>query len=452
MRRPPRPLISEGISQPVDRPPASRSFGRVLSKRPAKGRSPIGRSRIFMKLALAFIVALTARAGDAPADLHGRLTTQDGIAIVELWGSADQAGFAYGWLCASDVVELFDEFVLHPRITPSPALYESSILPAACSRFEWPDECRAELDAVFRGAVARLGEAKVYSRRLERPLRVEDLLVANSMADWFGLMCSSFSAWGPLTETGQTITARNLDFPFTPAMRKAQLVLVRRNDAPRRSWATVTWPGLIGVYTGMNDDGVTMLMHDANGLPMSAGQPFTPRSLVLREALERASATTFVDDVRTVFEKRHVMVGNNIHVSRPAGDGPNAVVFEYDANRQDQGVTLRVDDGRSAPSTNGTPLPPLAICTNHMRSRREAEPCERYERLSAELARLSRDHARLDGRAALEKLKTVTRRDTLHSVVLLPASKILLLRLPQVHDEPVEIQLGPLLRGAGAAR
>ncbi|TWT43822.1 hypothetical protein RAS1_02220 [Phycisphaerae bacterium RAS1] len=404
-------------------------------------------------VALYLLSVSVARAADTPpADLHGRLTAQDGISIVEIWGTPEKAGFAYGWLVATDVVELFDEFVLHPRITPSPALYESSILPAACGRFEWPEAYRAEIEGVFAGAVARLGASKVYSKRLERALRVEDLLVANSMADWFGLMCSSFSAWGSLSEGGQTITARNLDFPFTPTMRKAQLVLVRRADDSKHAWATVTWPGLIGVYTGMNDAGVTMLMHDSNGLPMSAGLPFTPRSLVLREALEAASAATFIDDVRGVFEKRRVMVGNNIHVSRPAdesrpaADGPNAAIFEYDANKQGHGVTLRLGDAKDAASTNGAPPASLAICTNHMRSRRDPQRCERYERLSAELAKLAKDGRRLDGRGALDLLRCVTRDDTLHSIALLPATQTILLRLPKVRDEPVEIRLAPLFQ------
>jgi hypothetical protein len=282
----------------------------------------------------------------------------------------------------------------------------------------------------------RLGPGGVRSRILDRELTVEDLMAANALADWFGMLCSTFSAWGPLTADGQTLTARNLDFPSTSIMERLQLVVIRRGDAGRRSWIGVSWPGLIGVYTAMSDAGVTMLMHDAAGLPPSEPVGFTPRALILREALESAAAANFVEDVRTVFRKRRVLVGNNIHVSGPLGDGrPPAVVFEYDANAREGGVTTRTA------AASGTAVTTALWCTNHLRLRRPPRECWRYGRLDEQLTRMGEAGRQLDPEAALELIRSVKQDMTLHSACFIPHRKTMYVLVPAVRDKIVAFKL-----------
>ena len=215
--------------------------------------------------------------------------------------------------------------------------------------------------------------------------------------------------------------------------------MVYHGDGKIRPWAGVTWVGTIGVYTGMNADGITMLMHDSDGLPASRSVGFTPRSLVLREALEAASRDTFASDVQDVFRKRRVMVGNNIHVSGPRRDGaPPAVVFEYDANERADGVTPRL------PEHNPDALTDALWCTNHMCLRVAATQGRgrRYQHLRQRLKDMTASGEKLDVAGAMRLLYEVRQKvPTLHSVVCEPARHIIHVHIPVFSKEVVTFRL-----------
>lgn len=382
---------------------------------------------------LVWLAPLLAQGG---GDLCGRLTRHDGLPVLELWGAPADAAYAHGWLLAEQIVELVDGFMLHPEITPQPEMYEALLLPMVRRNFVWSETAQAEIDALFRGASDRLGD-RFRSERLGRPLRVEDLMAANTMADWFGLFCSSFSVWGGLSPDGQTMTARNLDFPFTSVLQTAQIVVVRRGDTPSSSWVSVAWPGLIGVYTAMNGAGVTISMHDAAGLQLERLVGFTPRSLIVREALEAAAGDDFVDDVRQVFERRSVAVGNNIHVSGPGA--PYAAVFEYDGRDKDEhGVAVRVATDDSTAMT-------ALRCTNHMRKRQAPTDCGRFERLGKDLALAEASGTPITVDRAFEMLQHVRQHMTLYSVVMRPNAQELWVLSPRINPKPVRFDVKKLL-------
>jgi hypothetical protein len=396
-------------------------------------------------------LAAASRADDPQSSkpLCGRLTQHQGIPVLELWGTPEQAGYAHGYLLAERIVRLLDEYVLSERLIRDPAVYEALLLPGVRRQFVWSEAHERELKALGAGIRDKLGQENARSAKLDRPLRVEDLMISNALADWHGMLCSTFSAWGELTTDGRTITARNLDFPSTPVMERAQFILVYRGDGKGRPWAGVSWPGLIGVYTAMNRDGVTITMHDAAGLPPSHPDGFTPRSLALRAALEAAGPKSFVEDVRQVFRGQRVIVGNNVHVSAPLlPERPPAAVFEYDANERDEGVTVRL------PEANAPELADALWCTNHLRLRRAPIDCERYERLSRGLAELRAAGRKLDPPSAMKLIGTVRQHSTLHSVCFVPDRRTMYVHIPAVIDKVVEFKLDDWLRrplGEGAA-
>lgn len=385
----------------------------------------------------------------APA-LSGRLDTQAGITVVELWGSPDQAGYAQGWLLGAKLVRLFDEVLLDPDLGTPPPAYEGVLRPLVERLFTWEPQYEQELAGILRGLRARLGPDGARSARLDRPLDLDDLKVVNTLADWRGVLCSSLSAWGSLTADGGTLTARNLDYPGTPTLRRAQIVVIRRGQGDARPWIGVSWPGIIGVYTGMNDAGVTLSIHDASGLPPTNPAGLTPRALALREALEAAGPEQYVEDVRRVLARRRVLVGNNVHVSGPAAARdpahPPAVVFEYDGNERDGGVTMR------GPGTDRVPAEALC-CTNHMRSRRPASGCERYAQLTDRLVAARDAGEKLDPAAALAVIRAVANETTVHSVVFVPARRELWVQIDPAQPAPARFDLAAwLARGVGAAR
>ena len=380
--------------------------------------------------------SLPAGGGKSPA-VCGKLTKSGEIPLLELWGTPELAGYAHGYLLAEKISTLFDDYILDPKILPQPAIYEAFI-PQIRRVFIWPDAVMTELGAMERGAHDRLGE-QFRSQKLDRELTLDDLLVANAMADLLHVGCSTFSVWGRLTGDGQTITGRNLDFPYTAPMAKAQIVMARHGASADDGWVGVTWPGLVGVYTAMNSRGVTIALHDAPGLPLSDALGFTPRSITLRMALERAAPATFAGDIQSILCANRVRVGNNIHASAPCGKGhPTAAVYEYDGNPRDKGVQMRLpaEDELTAG---------CLCCTNHMRLRKPPSACRRYERLEAVISGLRERSEKLDIAAAFQLLKDVRQSQTLHSVVFEPARRHMHVLIPAVQESAIDVNVGEWL-------
>ncbi len=379
--------------------------------------------------------ALAERA--APVGLCGRIETVSGQRAIELWGSTEQRAFAEGYLLAGDIVELIDDYVLSPSILPNPQVYEVALVPAVRRQFIWPAETIAELDAMLLGARERLGAGALRSRKLNREIMLEDLMVANCLADWFGMFCSTVSVWGARTADGQTLAGRNLDYPSTESMARAQIVKIHRPREGAPGWIEVSWPGMIGVYTAMNDAGVSVFLHDAPGLPPSHSGGFTPRSLILREALLAARAESWPGEVTRVLRSHRVLVGNNLHVSAPRVDGvAPAGVFEYDGNERDGGVTLRLADPHESADA--------IWCTNHQRARRDPSTCKRYTALSQTLGDSGEGGPlTID---SLERILTGVRQETtLHNVTVAPARLLFRVRIGASADA-IDWNLGERLK------
>ncbi|MDX2199823.1 MAG: hypothetical protein SF069_12745 [Phycisphaerae bacterium] len=441
---------------------------------------PLPRLRT-LGLLIGLLAARVAWTDEAPKSAveHGRLTSIDGLPVLELWGTRTEMAYAHGYLQAREIVRNFDEFILTDAILPDLALYGSVVLPSQRVRWEW-DGVEAELAAMLEGMKARLGPGKVWSKRLERELAVDDLMAANTVPDWNGLFCSSFSVWGAMSADGNTLTARNLDYDFTPSMVNAQIIMIQHGapataDTPaRKPWIAVTWPGLLGVFTGVNGDNVGVFSHDSNSLPKSHASGFTPRGIIYRETLEQASGSNAMGDVARILRSRRVICGNNLHVCAPRrGDEQPACVFEYDANAEAGGVTERLDDatanvldGTAKKAADGpaiadakrVPLtaPPVVgslVCTNHMRSRKPTNnKCHRYARLMKGLHEAAEAKKPLDVAAAFELISGAAGKTTLHTVVLEANAGRLHVRIPALKPAPVTIDYLKWFETAGAGR
>ncbi len=203
------------------------------------------------------------------------------------------------------------------------------------------------------------------------------------MGDVLRTGCSSFAAWGSVTENGQTIAGRNMDWPTNPALEGSQIVTVRvpPTGSALQGWVSVFWPSLIGCTTGMNAEGVTVAMHDSNSPAPSTSADFTSSTLLYREAIEAAQAETALEDITRVFRQRHTLPGYNMMVTRPdTGHGPAAVVFEHDGDlTHDKGMTLRKPEG----------LDTFLACTNHSRARYGPAPGTRHPRLYGGLEKVA---------------------------------------------------------------
>lgn len=402
-------------------------------------------------VAIAFLaVPLRAEPPAKPA-VHGELLARDGVRVLRVWGDPRQRGEAHGRLLARDIVDITDRFIRTYRPLGGPKGFNQSALLCTGLMTVQP-QYEAELRGIITGVHAALDDQAVVPV-LKRKIAYPDLLTLNAFADLGRIGCSSFAAWGDLTERGDTLAGRNLDWlgGASDALTGREIVIAqipladhdtghnsaesaatsRPADGPSaaRPWVSITWPGLVICLTGMNADGVTVCMHDSGFGKVWLGPGSTPRGFALREALEVARPESILADVGGVLRARKCVVGNNVPVAWPhRADQPASVVFEYDGDRDETGgVTFRAPSADAAPNsaTNGeaASTADCQVCTNHYRARAQPRSCDRYAKLDAALHAAAADRKKITLDQAWAMLDAVAVQGhviTYHSVVFEP--------------------------------
>ena len=377
-------------------------------------------------------------------EVKGKLSVIEGVPVVQVWGTPHERGYALGRLVGDRALTLLDGMISSGRLGGGAEGYEKLILPAL-GRMTLEPQYEEELRGLLAGFEAGAG-GPVEVPSLGRPLKYEDLLAANCIPDFSMMGCSSFSAWGSLTEDGSTITGRNLDWPAVQQMVESRMIVVHApyTQTGALGWVSITWPGYLGCSTGMNSEGVTIAMHDASYRPPARSEGFTPRSFAHREALEFARAATALEDVGKVLRSRLCAVGNNIMVSRPHPEvGAAAVVFEYDGYQTiDAGATQRSPvEGEE-----------YIVCTNHHRARAQPVSCGRYDGLYGGLKRVASSQRQVTQDRAWKLLRGACTSSILthHSVVFEPDKGLMHVAFSQAgrdaaHCEPFTLNVKELL-------
>ena len=373
-----------------------------------------------------------------------RVSEQNDLRILKLSGTPRERGLKHGKKFAREILKLMDAFIKAEHLSGGARQYERN-LTRILHVMTIPPLFRDELEGLFEGIrAATKGKMKIPA--LKRNMKLEDVIAMNCIPDSAGFGCSSFAAWGAMTQRGDTIVARNLDWNYIPQLAKHQVVIVQMPDPEnkRLGWASVTWPGQIGCFTGMNQEGVTVCMHDVDSGPPRQQSGFTPRSLILRETIECARADTAQRDVLNVLKDHDVAVGNNIPVGAPYRDLSKETpftVFEYDGRSSVGGGPAPLNEGarlrRAGDSMNGSAAnraAPFQIATNHYRNRGGAlEKCHRYDTMNQSLLareESSRPLTAADAQRLLGEVDVVPRGAksgilTYHSVVFEPNRRTL---------------------------
>lgn len=146
----------------------------------------------------------------------------------------------------------------------------------------------------------KLAAARADAKRLERAIPAdyveemhglaeaaevpyEDLLLANVLPDVFGGACSAVAASGPATVGGEMLIGRNLEWPGFGYLDGRSLVTVFRPRG-KRPFAAVTYPGLVGALSGINDRGVCVadLVAGRDKIDGGLSQPLRQRAILER--------------------------------------------------------------------------------------------------------------------------------------------------------------------------
>ena len=169
--------------------------------------------------------------------------------------------------------------------------------------------------------------------------------IGHALQDLALVGCSSFAVWGENTEDGNLLIARNFDFYAGDEFAQEKMISFINPDTGYKFMA-VSWAGMIGVMSGMNDQGLTVTINAGKSdIPLVAR---TPISLVTREILQYASN---IDEAIAIAKKKEVFVSESILIGSAKDN--KAILIEMSPD--DFGVY-------NAQNT------PKLICANHFQS------------------------------------------------------------------------------------
>jgi predicted choloylglycine hydrolase len=215
--------------------------------------------------------------------------------------------------------------------------------------------------------------------------------------------CSTVTFSAAAAPDGVARFGRNLDFPSFDVADKASVVLVYRPQG-RYAFASVAWPGLVGVLSGMNEHGLTLAnMEVKRGARVPSAMPYT---LLYRCVLERCKT---VDEAIEFLRDTPRQSANNLMLMDASGD--RAVV-----ELTPESVAVRR-------GSEGEAL----VSTNHQRGEDADTPgrCERYDYLNENS---NQDFGHIDV-AGVESLLAGASQGkmTLQSMVFEPANRVIYL-------------------------
>lgn len=134
--------------------------------------------------------------------------------------------------------------------------------------------------------------------------------IGHALKDLMLVGCTSFATWGEHTEDGELLIGRNFDFYAGDEFAEEKIIAFI-NPNKGQKFMMYTWPGFIGVVSGMNANGITVTINAGKSkIPLVAK---TPIALLTREILQYATTTEEAIEIaksREVFVSESIMVGS----------------------------------------------------------------------------------------------------------------------------------------------
>ena len=144
--------------------------------------------------------------------------------------------------------------------------------------------------------------------------------IGHVMQDYMLVGCTSFAVWGRESADSSLLMARNFDFYMGEEFAKNKVVLFEKPDSGY-AYVSVTWPGMLGVVSGMNTEGLAVTINASKlEVPSSSA---TPISILVKSILQYASNIEEAEKIAASFKTfvcESILVGS-------ANDG-RAVIIE----------------------------------------------------------------------------------------------------------------------------
>jgi isopenicillin-N N-acyltransferase-like protein len=249
----------------------------------------------------------------------GYARRREGLREVYLEGSPTEFGTEHARLLRQSMLEneqeLWDSF--------------AHLVPFAPARTLIMDVSRVRYHHVDRGMPAeRLAEVAAGARAFDPDPYASHLPTYHRMVFLHALYdialsfehspligCSAFVLGPEATADGHTLLARAFDFEAGDVFDRDKAVFFVRGEGDGvLPFASVAWPGLVGVLSGMNVEGVAIVVNGGRARdPETTGMPVV---FALREVLERAHDTA---EAIAILGAQQVMVSHIVMVTDAHG-------------------------------------------------------------------------------------------------------------------------------------
>lgn len=181
-----------------------------------------------------------------------------------------------------------------------------------------PLEYRQEIKAMSASCTHEFDEfGSPYERQMQYHSAHD---IGHVMQDYMLVGCTSFAVWGRESADSSLLMARNFDFYMGEEFAKNKLVLFEKPDSGY-AYVSVTWPGMLGVVSGMNTEGLAVTINASKlEVPSSSA---TPISILVKSILQYASNIEEAEKIAASFKTfvcESILVGS-------ANDG-RAVIIE----------------------------------------------------------------------------------------------------------------------------
>lgn len=285
-----------------------------------------------------------AKHGPAELKYHGK------IPVLTVSGTPDEMGEQIGALqvaVVADVQKLIEGYV---RFRGWQEIYPWLLKTGSLLEWNFPASHRREFTAAMKGG------------KVDRDL----LILINTAFDVVSAFaCSTIAAEPERSASGAPIFGRNLDLPRFAYLHELTLVTVY-HPKDKHAFASVGFPGLFGVVSGMNDMGLSLAVNEILESKDAATKfnPFgTPKLFLLRRVLEEC---TTIDEAEKLL-KASVRTGM---MAVTISDTKECAVLEVTPKSV---IRRRPSEG-------------VVTCTNHFRSKELCvnDACRRLDQLEAQ--------------------------------------------------------------------
>lgn len=208
-----------------------------------------------------------------------------------------------------------------------------------------PEEYRDEIYGISQSCTH---EYDMFGTPYERQLNYHAAHdIGHAMQDYMLVGCSSFAVWGGKSDDSHLLIGRNFDFYVGDDFARTKLISFYE---PSRGYkfACIGWPGMIGVLSGMNMEGLTVTINAAkSAVPLESAMPI---SILTREILQYAST---IQEAFAIARRHRTFVSESILIGS-AKDGYAAII-----EKSPEKTVLYERAGQTG----------QLVCTNHFQSR-----------------------------------------------------------------------------------